>query len=199
MPIVTGVTEVLHKIKAKLYPKYLKKGDGAFIARAKAEAPLFIEDVRASAKNRGGFSGSYEDPVEHTHVFVNEAVYQLLDGFSVQIGSFFSLHTKLGGAYSKPAGHIDASKISVSFKMLARLRDLRDKIEAENEGIAYGGAYIDEVADIQGALNSVLTPDPMVHITGGRQDQKSIVNYGRHNKQANPVAIRKVSAIVCEY
>jgi hypothetical protein len=169
MPIVTDVMEVLHKIKAKLYPNYLKKGDGAFIARAKAEAPLSVEDVCASAKNRGGFTGSYEDLVEHTHIFVNEMVYQLLDGFSVQIGSFFSLHTRLGGTYSKPADHIDAKKISVSFRLLTRLRDLLDRIEVENEGIAGDGAYIDEVADVHtGALNSVLTPNRMLHITGNK-------------------------------
>jgi hypothetical protein len=169
MPIVTDVMEVLHKIKAKLYPNYLQKGEGSFIARARAEAPLSIEDVCASAKNRGGFSGNYEDLVDHTHIFINEMVYQLLDGFSVQIGSFFSLHTKLGGTYDKPTDHIDASKISVSFRMLARLRALLDRIEVENEGIAGDGAYIDEVADVHtGAIDSVLTPNRMAHITGNK-------------------------------
>jgi hypothetical protein len=32
------VTEVLHKIEAKLYPNYLGKGEGAYVARSKAEA-----------------------------------------------------------------------------------------------------------------------------------------------------------------
>jgi hypothetical protein len=169
MPIVSDVTEVLHKIKVELYPNYLKKGDGAFIARAKAESPLSIEDVCASAKNRGGFTGSYEDLVEHTHIFVNEMIYQLLDGFSVQIGSFFSLHTKLGGTYSKPTDHIDSENINISFRTLIHLRDLLDRIEVENEGIAGDGAYIDEIADIHtGALNSVLTPNRMIHITGNK-------------------------------
>jgi hypothetical protein len=51
--------------------------------------------VCAAAKNRGGFTGQYEDLVEHAHVFINEIIYQLLDGFSVQPGSFCSLHTKV--------------------------------------------------------------------------------------------------------
>ncbi|MDR0550762.1 MAG: hypothetical protein LBG72_01955 [Spirochaetaceae bacterium] len=97
MAVMNDVTEVLHKIEAKLYPNYLGKGGGAYVARSKAEAPLSIEDICASAKNRGGFTGQYEDLVEHTHVFINEMIYQLLDGFSVQVGGYFSLHTRIGG------------------------------------------------------------------------------------------------------
>jgi hypothetical protein len=55
---------VLHKIEAKLYPNYLGKGEGAYVARAKAEAPLAIEAVCAAAKNRGGFTGQNEDLME---------------------------------------------------------------------------------------------------------------------------------------
>ncbi|GHV03066.1 hypothetical protein FACS189485_05250 [Spirochaetia bacterium] len=56
MAIINEVTEVLHKIEAKFYPNYLGKSEGAFVARAKTEAPLSIEEVCAAAKNRGGFS-----------------------------------------------------------------------------------------------------------------------------------------------
>ena len=63
MAMINEVNEVLHKIEAKLYPNYLGKGDGAFVARSKAEAPLSIEDICAAAKNRGGFTGQYEDLV----------------------------------------------------------------------------------------------------------------------------------------
>jgi hypothetical protein len=64
MAVINEVTEVLHKIEAKLYPNYLGKGEGSYVARAKAEAPLSIEDVCAAAKNRGGFTGQYEDLME---------------------------------------------------------------------------------------------------------------------------------------
>jgi glutamine synthetase type III len=68
MAIMNEVTEVLHRIKAKLYPNYLGKGEGAYIARSKAEAPLSIEDICASAdqlealvaKNAWPYPG-YED------------------------------------------------------------------------------------------------------------------------------------------
>jgi hypothetical protein len=99
MAIINEINEILHKIEAKLYPNYLGKGEGAYVARAKAEAPLSIEDVCAAAKNRGGFTGQYEDLVEHAHIFTNEIIYQLLDGFSVQLGAFCSLHTRISGTY----------------------------------------------------------------------------------------------------
>ncbi|MDR0599057.1 MAG: DUF4469 domain-containing protein [Treponema sp.] len=167
MAVMNEVTEVLHKIEAKLYPNYLGKGEGAYVARSKAEAPLSIEDVCASAKNRGGFTGQYEDLVEHTHVFINEMVYQLLDGFSVQVGGYFSLHTRIGGTYNSERDVIGADKIAVSFRELSRLKTLLSQIQVENEGPAGDGAFIDEVADAHsGALNSAVTPGGMVHITG---------------------------------
>ncbi|MDR2552680.1 MAG: hypothetical protein LBD31_05900 [Treponema sp.] len=38
MAVINEITEVLHKIEAKFYPNYLGKGEGAYVARAKAEA-----------------------------------------------------------------------------------------------------------------------------------------------------------------
>jgi hypothetical protein len=167
MAVMNEVTEVLHRIKAKLYPNYLGKGEGAYVARSRAEAPLSIEDICASAKNRGGFTGQYEDLVEHTHVFINEMIYQLLDGFSTQIGSYFSLHTRLGGTYNSERDRIDPAKITIAFRELSPLKSLLSKVEVENEGLAGDGAYIDEIADARsGSLNSIITPGNMVHIAG---------------------------------
>ncbi|MDR2516528.1 MAG: DUF4469 domain-containing protein [Spirochaetaceae bacterium] len=167
MAVINEVTEILHKIEAKLYPNYLGKGAGAYVARAKAEAPLSIEDVCAAAKNRGGFTGQYEDLAEHARIFINEIIYQLLDGFSVQFGSFCSLHTGIGGTYHGANDHIGAENLHVAFRALRHLKELLLKVKIENEGIAGDGAYIDEIIDVHsGAVNSVLTPGNMVHITG---------------------------------
>jgi hypothetical protein len=167
MAVMNEVTEVLHKIEAKLYPNYLGKGDGAYVARAKAEAPLSITDVCAAAKNRGGFSGQYEDLVEHAQIFINELVYQLLDGFSVQLGGFCSLHTRITGTYHGANDHIGAENLHVAFRTLRHLKELLLKVKIENEGLAGDGAYIDEIQDVHTeSLNSALTPGNMVHILG---------------------------------
>jgi hypothetical protein len=167
MAVINEITEVLHKIEAKLYPNYLGKGEGAYVARAKAEAPLSIEDVCAAAKNRGGFTGQYEDLAEHARIFINEIIYQLLDGFSVQLGGFCSLHTRISGTYHGANDHIGADNLHVAFRTLRHLKELLLKVKIENEGLAGDGAYIDEIIDVHSeAVNSVLTPGNMVHITG---------------------------------
>jgi hypothetical protein len=167
MAVINEITEVLHKIEAKLYPNYLGKGEGAYVARAKAEAPLSITDVCAAAKNRGGFSGQYEDLVEHATIFINELVYQLLDGFSVQLGGFCSLHTRITGTYHGANDHIGAENLHVAFRTLGRLKELLLKVKIENEGLAGDGAYIDEIQDVHSeSLNNALTPGNMVHILG---------------------------------
>jgi hypothetical protein len=167
MAVINEINEVLHKIEAKLYPNYLGKGEGAYVARTKAEAPLSITDVCAAAKNRGGFTGQYEDLVEHAHVFINEIIYQLLDGFSVQLGGFCSLHTKISGTYHGANDHIGAENLHVAFRTLRHLTDLLGKVKIENEGLAGDGAYIDEILDIHTeSVNSVLTPGNMVQILG---------------------------------
>jgi hypothetical protein len=123
--------------------------------------------VCAAAKNRGGFTGQYEDLVEHAHVFINEIIYQLLDGFSVQLGGFCSLHTSIAGTYHGANDHIGAENLHVAFRTLRHLKELLLKVKIENEGIAGDGAYIDEILDVHTeSVNSVLTPGNMVHITG---------------------------------
>ena len=167
MALINEINEVLHKIEAKLYPNYLGKGEGAYVARSKAEAPLSLEDVCAAAKNRGGFTGQYEDLVEHGHVLLNEIIYQLLDGFSVQMGTFFSLHTKIGGTYHGANDHIDSENLHIAFRTLGHLKELLGKVKIENEGLAGDGAYIDEIIDIHTeSVNSLLTPGNMIRVTG---------------------------------
>ena len=169
MAVINEITEVLHKIEAKLYPNYLGKGDGAYVARAKAEAPLSITDVCAAAKNRGGFSGQYEDLVEHATIFINEMVYQLLDGFSVQLGGFCSLHTRITGTYHGANDHIGAENLHVAFRTLRHLKELLLKVKIENEGLAGDSAYIDEIQDVHTeSINSALTPGNMIHILGNK-------------------------------
>jgi hypothetical protein len=169
MAVIEEINEVLHKIEAKLYPNYLGKGEGAYVARAKAEAPLSIEDICASAKNRGGYTGSYDDLVEHAHIFINETVYQLLDGFSVQMGGFFSIHTRVSGTYHGGHDHIGAENLHIAFRTLGHLKELLLKVEIQNEGVAGDGTYIDEIIDVHtDSLNSILTPGNMAHILGNK-------------------------------
>ena len=98
MAIINNVNEVLHRVRVKLYPNYLQGVEGAYIARTDDEASLSIEDVCAAMKNRGGFTGNYDDLVDHVKQFFDETAYQLCDGFAVNTG-YYSLHPKIGGTF----------------------------------------------------------------------------------------------------
>lgn len=149
MAIINNVNEVLHRIRAKLYPNYLHNVEGAYIARTDDEASLSIEQVCAAMKNRGGYTGSYEDAVEHVKLFFDEAAYQLCDGFSVNTG-YYSLHPRIGGTWESPADPIDPAKhpVRFSFRALKPLRDLASHIEVLIEGIADGSGFIADITDV---------------------------------------------------
>jgi hypothetical protein len=50
---------------------------------------LSIEAVCAALKNRGGFTGNYDDLVKHVKQFFDAAAYQLCDGFAESRGAYY--------------------------------------------------------------------------------------------------------------
>jgi hypothetical protein len=168
MAIVNSVTEVLHRIRVKLYPNYLTHVEGAYIARTDNEASLSIEEVCAALKNRGGFTGSYDDLVEHVKQFFDEAAYQLCDGFAVNTG-YFSVHPNVGGTFDKVIEGHDTKKHPVTFRFrtLSALRALAEHIVVEVEGLADVQGYIDEFIDVSTeSVNDTLSPGGMFSIAG---------------------------------
>ncbi|MDR1072175.1 MAG: DUF4469 domain-containing protein [Treponema sp.] len=168
MAITYDVTEVLHRIRVKLYPNYLPRVEGMYIARTDNEASLSIEEVCAALKNRGGFTGNYADLVECVRQFFNEAAYQLCDGFAVNTG-YFSIHPNVGGTFNTVNEGHDADKHPVTFRFRTRapLRALAGRVAVEIEGLADIAGYIDEIEDISsGAVNETLTPGGQFSIMG---------------------------------
>jgi hypothetical protein len=168
MAVINNVTEVLHRIRAKLYPNYLHGVDGAFIARTDDEASLSIEQVCAALKNRGGFTGNYQDLVEYVRQFFDEAAYQLCDGFSVNTG-YYSLHPRIGGTWQNELEHYDPVKhpVRFSFRALKPLRDLASHAEVLIEGVAETAGFIAEITDVTTeAVNETLTPGGMFALAG---------------------------------
>ncbi|MDR2738336.1 MAG: hypothetical protein LBB68_00660, partial [Treponema sp.] len=160
MAVINSVTEVLHRIRVKLYPNYLPNTEGAYIARTDNEASLSVEEVCAALKNRGGFTGNYDDLVEHVRQFFDEAAYQLCDGFAVNTG-YFSVHPNVGGTFGKVFEGHDTEKHPVTFRFRTRapLRALAEHIAVEVEGLADVAGYIDEFTDIATeSVNETATP-----------------------------------------
>ena len=52
------------------------------------DVSLSIEDVCMSLAMRGGFTGKYSDLVRHVKQFLNEATYQLREGYAINTGYF---------------------------------------------------------------------------------------------------------------
>jgi hypothetical protein len=165
---INNGNEVLHRVRVKLHPNYLPKVEGAYIARTASEASLTIEEVCAAGKSRGGFTGSYDDFVEHVHQFLGEAAYQLCDGFAVNMG-YFSVHPNVGGTFDKATEGHDTGKHPVTFRFRTRapLRALAEHIVVEVEGLADSSGYIDEFIDVTTeAVNETLTPGGMFNVSG---------------------------------
>jgi hypothetical protein len=150
MAIINNVTEVLHRIRVRLYPNYLPTAEGAYIARTDSEASLTIEQICAALKNRGGYGGDYEDLVEAVKQFFDETAYQLCDGFAVNTG-YFSIHPNIGGTFNNTSEIHDHKKHRISFRFRtgSKLRRLIQHIAVDIEGIADTGGYIDEFIDIE--------------------------------------------------
>jgi hypothetical protein len=168
MAIANQVNEVLHRIRVKLHPNYLPNVEGLYTAFTDSEATLSIEETCASLKNRGGFTGNYNDLVEHVKLYFGEAVYQLCDGFAINTG-YFSIHPNVGGMFDKGTEGHDTKKHPVTFRFRTRapLRALAEHIVVEVEGIVDAQGYIDELIDVSTeSVNEALTPGGIFSIAG---------------------------------
>jgi len=167
---IGDLKDILHKIKAKLYPSYLPGTEGKYIARTDNEATLSIEEVCTTLKNRGGFQGKFDELVDNVHQFFDELAYQVLDGYAVSTG-YFSIHPNIGGTFTSDKEAHDHKKhpITFRFRTLAKLRALTEKIAVEIEGIADINGYIMEFIDVYtGAVNETFTQMNEFIITGHR-------------------------------
>ena len=168
MQIRKNPEDVIHRIRIRLYPNNMQKIKGAYIARTINNASLNIEQVCAALKNRGGFTGSYNDLVEHVKQFFDEAAYQLCDGFAVNTG-YFSIYPKVGGTFDFPSEEPRAEKHPVSFRFRARLplKTLARHIVLVSEGAADLYGSINAVTDLEtGTINEKLSPGGMFIISG---------------------------------
>jgi hypothetical protein len=118
MALINAINEVLHRIRVQLYPNYLHNVEGAYLAHTVNEAGLSVGEVCAALKNRGGFTGNYDDLAEHVKQYFGEAAYQLRDGFAVDTGCY-SIHPNVGGTFDKITEGHDAKKHPVTFRFRA--------------------------------------------------------------------------------
>jgi len=172
MSLLNDIKEQLHVIRVRLYPNYLKSSgvEGDYVARTNSEASLSIDQVCAALKNRGGFTGNYEVLQENIRQFLDEAAYQLCDGFAVNL-KYFNIYPNVGGTFNSPNEAPDEKKHPVSFRFRAQpaLRRLIPHITVQVDGLAETSGWIDEFEDVEaGTINTVYVPGDQFVLRGSR-------------------------------
>jgi hypothetical protein len=169
MSVLTNVNGVFHHIRAKLYPNYLPNG-GALIAKTANDALLSVEEVCAAMKDRGGYTGNYNDLVANVKRFFDEAVYQLCDGFGIST-DYFSLQPNIGGTFNSFLDPVDIEKHPITFRFRPRLklRNLIEHILIEIDGEANKKPFIDKFIDHRGpSVNTMFSRGGIFSIYGYR-------------------------------
>jgi hypothetical protein len=168
MAALQDLNPILHRIRVKLYPNYLKTAEGAYITRTDTEKTLSVEDVCTALKTRGGFTGNYEDLLEYVRQYYEEVSYQLCDGFAVSNG-YYTVYPNIGGTFNSAAEIHDHKKHPITFRFTERnkLRNIIKNIEVVVEGMADTGGYIDEFIDQEeGFINGQFLPNNMFAVHG---------------------------------
>jgi hypothetical protein len=139
---------VLHRIRVRLYPSHLTTVDAPLVARVEDERMLSIEEICASMKERGGFTGNFEDAENNIKQFCEEGGFLLLDGYGLNM-KYYSIHPKVGGGWHDPSEGADRAKHPVGFSFRVRnpLKTLADKIVLNVLGVADNQGSIYEMVD----------------------------------------------------
>lgn len=162
------MADVLHKIKANLYPNLLTEDPNDFTARVISERTLNISDVCKVAVSRGGAPTTAEAMEHNVNLFLKEMVYQLSDGFSINTG-YFTANTLIRGVFnsSKEAFNTDKHAILYQFNQGDLLRKELPNITVEITGVGDSSINISEVVDVKtGSVNDLITPNRNLRIKG---------------------------------
>ena len=165
-----NLNEVMHSIRVRLYPNYLPGQEKTFVARTANEASLSIESVCAKLKDRGGFTGNYNDLVLHVKQFLNEVCYQLCDGYAINTG-YFSMYPNVGGTFNKTHDKPDPIKnpLTIRFKPNKILRDIIKNTTVVSLGLApYDGHIAEYIDTVQQEVNNTFVPGNPFILTGDK-------------------------------
>jgi len=168
--ILNEASDVLHRIRVKLYPNRLPKGEGTYVARTESERVLSLQDVCDKMKTRGGFSGDHKMALDHVQRFFDEAVFQLCDGFTIDTG-FFTLYPTIGGIFTSPKERRDRKKHPLDFNIRPglKLKNVADLVEVVVIGMADTKGHIHCFTDVDtDTVNGAVSGGGMFIITGDK-------------------------------
>ena len=154
MSSIYEAKEEMHRLEAVLYPNHLTGAEGTYFARNTKEKTIDVEAICAAMKNRGGYEGSHDEAVKTVQHFLKETMYQLCDGFSVNLG-WFTINVRFGGLFHsvKESFAPPTHKVAFSFHPLRPMKKLTELIEVTVSGHVEETAFISEFDDME-ASNS---------------------------------------------
>jgi hypothetical protein len=165
----TDKKEVWNHIRVKLHPNYLPQVEGNYVARTDKVACLNISDICAALKNRAGYSKVEQNEMaEYVSKFLEEAVYQLCNGYRINLG-FFSVFPNIGGTFESERDTLDPEKnpLSFRFRMEKPLRNLIKHIAIDIDGPAGERAFIKHFVDKDThSKDSLYAPGNLFNIIG---------------------------------
>jgi hypothetical protein len=115
MQIKNQITDVLHRIRVKLYPNHFLHVEGKYIARTDNEAVLDVDKVCNAAISRGGVECDLDDLIEYVNKYNEEVAYQLCDGYAVSNG-YYTIHPNIGGTFNSENEIHDHKKHPITFR-----------------------------------------------------------------------------------
>ena len=165
------MAELRHTIKAYLYENYLTDDPNDFVARVSSEKSIGIDEICQAAVKRGGSDVSFKAMKHAVEEFVEEMMYQILDGYAVNIGGYFTAVAAIQGVFNNSKEKFDRDKHKILIQFLqgeATRRELVDVI-VEILGLAPNGSYIAQVTDVRTqSVNELLTPGRNLRIIGSK-------------------------------
>lgn len=162
------MANILHRIKANLYPNLLTEDPNDFSARVVSERSLNTAEICKVAVARGGAKSTAEDMEHNVNLFLKEMAYQLCDGFSVNTG-YFTATTQLRGVFNSSTETFNPDKHSILFQFNQgeMLRKELVNINVEINGVGDAGLTVSDVFDVKtGSVNDLLTPNRNLKIRG---------------------------------
>jgi hypothetical protein len=170
MPRITDDQETLHFLPLWLFPSRLPYMPGKYLVRPKGLQMLSTRDICVKAV-KDGYSGSVDDMEHSVKWFLDTAAFDLLDGYGVNFGGYFSARLKVGGMFDNETAAFvpDNHHVDFKFTSLRGLRRLISRIRCRVEGTVGDGTIITEVIDnTTGLMNEKITPNGTFTICGAK-------------------------------
>lgn len=161
---------VIHNYDVKLYKNNLTSTDNLYYARPAADRTLSISDVAELAVTRGDATTDAAQMITAVQEWLNEAVYDLMDGFCINNG-YEMWYLSMEGNFNGTTDTYDSTrhKLKVVCVPLDKIRDELENVVVNVVGLADTEPKITQVTDLSnGNVNTTLTPGTNLCIEGSR-------------------------------